>query len=131
MVEIEAVRGGLFDRVFHISNPIYCQVDGRGDVIDPEEYRTRLIGMNPIVIYCCLSNQERMLQGIVEHTKVHKPAEYLELVKKNHFQITQLYDESFRQLEGKIPIIYYSWEEDLPALVLQTIKQIEAETCVD
>lgn len=124
---VEDRPGGLFDRCPHISNPIYCEVEGRELHLTRADYRRRLIELEPLVIYCALTNSVKMLKGMARYKKAHKSDEHLAMVESNHYKIVDLYRRDMESYEGKFPIIHYAYDQDDPHLVLNLIREIQTE----
>lgn len=101
----------IFDRVPMISELVYCSVQGRAPFIHEWEAMNDLIKLRPVVIYCRLSDSDRMLERILSSPKPHKSAEYLELVKRNHPLLVKKYDAVMRLVPAEM-VVSYNWERD-------------------
>lgn len=123
---VEAVKGGLFDRTPHISNPIYAATGGRDGFIPEPELRDRLLSIEPILVYCRMRSEERMLESMSRAAKLHKPAEHVEKVIWAYPEVVRLYDLTMALYETQIPVIRFDRDFDLPGNVLNILRDLEA-----
>lgn len=112
-VRDRAERGRvIFDRCPFISDVIYKNALGVPLLWGPSILRTRLHEIDPLIIYCRLADDEKMLNGISHEEKAHKPADYLAQVKARQGAILRGYDEEMELLSSAgFTVLTYDWTE--------------------
>lgn len=114
----------LFDRVPHISEPIYSKATGKETYIPEPRLHDLLEELNPVVVYCRLSSLSTMFESVDREKKPHKPTEHLEDVLRNYKAVVEDYDATMEKLSAKpgISVLKYSWEDDSYPALLEQIK---------
>ena len=112
MEEIEQHNNGLFDRVCHISNPIYCQAENRDAFFTVQEYWEQLALFDPVVVYVNLNDPRKLRKNISREPKPHKPPEYTDWVVANSGRISTYYEIYMRSVRDltNVRMLHYDYE---------------------
>ena len=118
----ERANSHLFDRVPHISEPIYSRASGKRMYMMEHDLHQALEKLDPIIIYCRLASMANMFRSIDQSKKVHKPRQHLEEVLQNYKSIVEDYDLTMRSLPPRVTVIQFSWETDSYPKLLEKIR---------
>lgn len=83
----------IFDRVPHISDPIYGAAAGRDALMHRDSLMEHLASLKPVLVLCMGASQEVMCERMLKVKKDHKSPEHLEMVRSKHKDIYQMYED--------------------------------------
>lgn len=112
----------LVDRLPHISEPIYGNLNNRHFHGALQQLDREIVELGLVIIYCKAISTSFMHSRISLDAKDHKPKAHLDWVLKNYPSIVNAYDQRIGSLSGLVPIVNYSWPTETYKNLLEKLK---------